>query len=134
MRRVITVASPHHGTSLGELAGSLAPELCPIACQQLTSGSNVLDRLNRGDETPDGPAWLSMWSTADEVVTPPSSSRLAGAVNAPLQSVCPGGIAEHGRLPADPLVIGLVRRSLGVAPIVAPSTRDCASLRRLGAA
>ena len=131
VRRVVTVASPHHGTRIGELAG-LAPELCPTACQQLAAGSELLARLNRGDETPDGPAWLSVWSASDSVVTPPSSSRLDGAINARLQLVCPGAIANHGRLPADPLVIGLVRRALGSAPITPPTSGECAALRRLG--
>ncbi len=134
VRRVVTIAAPHHGTALGELAGSLAPELCPLACRQLTTGSELLDTLNRGDETPDGPAWLSIWSTADTVVTPPSSSRLSGALNVPLQSVCTGAVAEHGRLPADPLVIGLVKQELGAAPIVAPTSGECGALRRLGTA
>lgn len=133
VRRVITIASPHHGTALGELAEALAPGLCPLACKQITSGSDLLAKLNRGDETPDGPAWLSIWSTADEVVTPPSSARLAGALNVPLQSICAGEVAQHGRLPADPLVIGLIVRDVGAAPLAAPRAQDCGPLRRLGA-
>jgi triacylglycerol lipase len=133
VRRVVTLASPHHGTQLAELAGSLAPGLCPLACQQLNPTSDLLARLNRGDETPDGPAWLSVWSTTDSVVTPPSSARLAGAIDVTLQSICQGTVVEHGELPTDPLVIGLVRRALGAAPIRAPTARDCGPLRRLGA-
>lgn len=134
VRRAITLGSPHHGTTLAELAGSIAPGLCPLACQQLAPSSSVLAGLNRGDETPRGPQWLSIWTTADQVVTPPSSARLDGAINVPLQSVCPGTVAEHGLLPTDPLVIGLVRRSVGADPIAAPTGPDCAALRQLGAA
>ncbi|MEP6463649.1 MAG: alpha/beta fold hydrolase [Frankiaceae bacterium] len=133
VRRVVTLATPHHGTRLAEVAGALAPDLCPLACQQLSPNSELLGRLNRGDETPNGPTWLSAWSATDQVVTPPSSARLNGAVNVALQSVCADSAVQHGQLPADPLVIGLVRRSLGAAPITAPTARDCGALRRLGA-
>ena len=52
------------------------------------------------------------WTTDDQVVQPPDSARLAGAVNVPLQSVCPGVSIQHGQLPTDPLVVGIVLRSL----------------------
>lgn len=132
VRRVLTLGSPHHGTDLAELAGSLLPSLCPIACQQLAAGSDLLDMLNRGDETPNGPQWVSLWSDRDSVVTPPTSARLAGALNVPLQLVCAGDVTDHGQLPADPLVLGLVVRAFAAAPMAAPSAADCGSLRRLG--
>ena len=55
-RRVVTLGSPHHGTDLAGLAGDLAPDTCPVACQQLGPDSDLLRGLNAGDETPDGPA------------------------------------------------------------------------------
>lgn len=132
VRRVVTLGSPQHGTDVAALAGSLAPQLCPVACQQLTTGSALLRRLNAGDETPGGPRWLSLWTTRDSVVVPPSSARLAGAVDVPLQSICPDDRTEHGALPTDPLVVGLVLRALSAAPLPAPSAADCAALRRAG--
>lgn len=129
-RRVVTLGSPHHGTDLAGLGEVVAPASCPTACRQLARGSALLDAL---DETPNGPAWVSIWTARDEVVNPPTSARLDGAVNVELQSVCPDESAGHGQLPTTPLVVGLVRRALDVSPLTAvPPPDDCAALRRLG--
>ncbi len=40
---------------------------------------------------------------------------------------------QHGALPTDPLVTGIVLRALAAAPLVAPTAADCAALRREGA-
>ena len=57
-RRVLTLGSPHHGTSQAALGSEFAGG-CPTACEQLVPGSDLLRRLNAGDETPDGPAWAT---------------------------------------------------------------------------
>ena len=54
-RRVVTLGSPHHGTNVADLVTSVLVDPCPEACRQLTTGSDLLRRLNAGDETPDGP-------------------------------------------------------------------------------
>jgi triacylglycerol esterase/lipase EstA (alpha/beta hydrolase family) len=113
VRRVVTLGSPHHGTTLADLAGDLAPDQCPVGCTQLGTASELLTRLNAGDETPDGPTWVSIWSEQDETVTPPDSARLEGAVNIPVQSVCPGLQVQHGGLPSDPVVQAMVLTELG---------------------
>ena len=53
-RRIVTLGSPHHGTSLADLAGSVVPPECPVGCRQLGTDSDVLAILNSGDETPEG--------------------------------------------------------------------------------
>ena len=78
------------------------------------------------------PPWLSLWSADDQTVQPPDSARLAGAVNVPLQSVCPGADIQHGQLPTAPLVVGLVLRTLAGRGVSAPAPGDCASLEALG--
>jgi triacylglycerol lipase len=127
-RRVVTLGSPHHGTSLAGLAGQIAPSQCPLACQQLEPDSDLLRKLNRGDETPAGPVWVSIWTNRDQVVTPPDSARLDGATDIVLQDVCAGSAAEHGTLPTDPLVTGLVLAELGTGPVSRPGSADCARL------
>ena len=112
-RRVVTLGSPHHGTTLADLAGDIAPEQCPVGCLQLTTGSALLARLNAGDETPDGPTWVSIWSDRDETITPPDSSRLDGALNVTVQSVCVGAEVGHGQLLSDPRVTAMVIAVLG---------------------
>ena len=127
-RRIVTLGSPHHGTSLADLAGSAAPDQCPEACRQMTTGSPLLARLNAGDETPEGPAWVSIWTEQDQTVTPPESARLEGAIELSVQSVCAGARVSHGDLPRDPLVQAMVLEQLGVAAPAALGPDDCARL------
>jgi pimeloyl-ACP methyl ester carboxylesterase len=117
-RRIITLGSPHHGAEIAGAGEAFAPGACPPACRQLAPGSPLLARLGGG--VPDRPAWMSIWTTSDETVTPPDSSRLDGAIDVPLQSVCPGSRIGHGDLPADPLVTGIVLRAIGASPLRAP--------------
>jgi triacylglycerol lipase len=127
-RRVVTLGSPHHGTTLADLAGTVAPNQCPQGCQQLTTGSPLLSRLNAGDETPSGPTWVSIWTTQDETVTPPDSARLDGAINLTVQSVCANAQVGHGGLPRDPLVEEIVAAELGPGDPVALTSADCGRL------
>jgi triacylglycerol esterase/lipase EstA (alpha/beta hydrolase family) len=124
----VTLGSPHHGTRLAGLAGSLLPSACPEACRQLIPSSDLLHKLNSGDETPAGPAWVSIWSTVDEVVTPPDSARLDGAVDLTVQGICPSSQVQHSQLPTDPVVQGIVLSELAASPVTSLSTSDCARL------
>jgi triacylglycerol esterase/lipase EstA (alpha/beta hydrolase family) len=129
-RRLVMLGSPNHGTALADLAGTVAIGACPEACRQLARDSDVLRRLNSGDETPAGPTWVSIWTTQDETVTPPDTARLDGANNVPVQSVSADATVGHGDLPSDPLVQAMVLAALG-AGVPAPLTdADCQVLRR----
>jgi triacylglycerol lipase len=112
-RRVLTLGSPHHGTSQAALGRELAGG-CPVACEQLVPDSDLLRRLNAGDETPDGPLWATIRSTGDQVVTPVDSAALEGAVNILVQDVCPGATASHGELPGHPVTEAALTTVLGV--------------------
>ena len=124
-RRVVTLGSPHHGTDLAGLAGDLAPSSCPVACQQLQPDSDLLRALNAGDETPAGPVWVSIWTTDDQTVVPPSSAELDGALDFSIQSVCRGATVSHRDLPRSPVVIAAVVRALGVARPSLPGPEIC---------
>jgi triacylglycerol esterase/lipase EstA (alpha/beta hydrolase family) len=128
VRRVLTLGSPHHGTSLADLAGDLAPGQCPLGCQQLAGDSALLATLNRGDETPIGPTWVSIWTTQDETVTPPDSARLDGALNLTVQSVCADAQVGHGDLPRDPLVQQMVLAELAAGEPQRLGPQNCARL------
>lgn len=125
VRRVVTLGSPHHGTRVAAIGAVLAPGACPAACQQLVPGSDLLDALNDGDETPRGPLWLSLWTVQDETVTPPDSARLDGAVDVELQQVCPGLQVTHSDLPRDATVTRVVLAALTGPTVEQPTAAVC---------
>jgi hypothetical protein len=130
-RRIITLGSPLHGTRIAAAGNAADPGACPAACQELVPGSRLLDQLKRSSFA-GRPSWLSVWTVDDQVVRPPASALLPGAVNFPLQAVCPDAVIQHGDLPTNPLVIGLVLHALGPGPLTVPGILDCASLQALG--
>ena len=118
-RRIVTLGSPLHGTEVAGLGSALAPDACPQACRQLAPGNSLLKDF---DGLPDGLPWLSIWTTNDETVTPPTSARLDGAVNLELQSICPQAVVSHSELPTNPAVTSLVLTALGPQPLTAPTS------------
>ena len=127
-RRVLTLGSPHHGTTVAALAAQVVPGLCTGACEQLAPDSDLLRALNAGDETPEGPRFVSIWTTADELVTPAGSASLEGAINITVQGICPDSQVAHRGLPSDPVVLGSVLLALGRTLPVAPTAEDCGRL------
>jgi dienelactone hydrolase len=127
---IITLGSPLHGARIAAVGTGFDPAECPVACQQLVPGSALLTGLQRSAQP--RPPWLSLWSTDDQTVQPPDSARLTGAVNVPLQSICPGVDIQHSQLPDAPLVDGIVLRALASGRPAAPGPGDCAALQALG--
>jgi triacylglycerol lipase len=128
-RRVVTLGSPHHGTDLAQLVVGLRVD-CPLACRQLATDSDLLRLL---PETPAGPRWTSIWTADDDVVSPPSSAVLQGALNIELQRVCPDVRVLHAQLPTAPLTRGLVAQALNGAGLTgAPGPDQCARLSGTG--
>jgi triacylglycerol esterase/lipase EstA (alpha/beta hydrolase family) len=119
-RRVVTLGAPLHGTQIAAAGSALVPGACPLACQQLVPGSAVL-RDVEAQPLPAGLPWLSLWTLDDQTVVPPDSARLAGAINVPLQTVCPSAQVSHSQLPADPRVIRIVLAALDGPTLAAPS-------------
>jgi triacylglycerol lipase len=126
-RRALTLSSPHHGTELASLGADLSPDTCPVGCRQMATDSDFLLDLNAGDETPPGPEWIAMWTEDDQVVVPPDSGSLEGAVDFSIQSVCPGETVDHGDVPRDPSVIAMVELELGLDPPQVPQPDVCRS-------
>ncbi len=124
VRRVLTLGSPQHGTDVAALAQSAAGG-CPTACEQLTPDSDVIRRLNAGDETPEGPQWITVRTAVDRVVTPSDSAELDGALNIEVQGVCPEATTSHGGLPGDPVVLATVSAVLGKSTPSLPRDVTC---------
>jgi triacylglycerol lipase len=122
VRRVVTLGSPLHGTRLATGGNALLPDACPTACRQLAIGSSLLQSLA---SEPVPLPWMSIWTELDQTVIPPDSASLAGAVNVPLQSVCPASRVSHSQLPSDPVVTRIVVRALGLEPLAPPTADDC---------
>ena len=123
-RRIVTLGSPFHGTQLAAAAEALDPAACPAACRQLIPGSSLLTSLHV--TSPAGlPRWESLWTTGDMVVTPPDSASLPGAIDVPVQSVCPAVRLTHSQLPTSPVVMAMVVQALGKGALRHPTTADC---------
>ena len=71
------------------------------------------------------PPWLSLWTSDDQVVTPPDSARLAGAIDVPVQTVCPALAVSHSAMPSNPAVINMVLAAVGRAPLARPTAAAC---------
>ena len=127
VRRAVTLASPHHGTNLASLARALGTQACPDACEQLDPDSDLMRDLNAGDETPDGPEWVALWTEDDDTVVPPVSGALDGALAYSIQDVCPGLTASHGQVPVAPEVAAMVEAAIGTAGPVEPDAAVCES-------
>jgi triacylglycerol lipase len=123
-RRIITLGSPFHGTRLATAADALVPGACPAACQQLVPGSQLLDSLDVADAA-GLPRWMSVWTSDDQVVTPPDSARLPGALDVQVQSVCPAASVSHSQLPTSPVVTAMVLQALGPGPMTRPTPAVC---------
>jgi triacylglycerol lipase len=130
-RRVVTLGSPLHGAQIAAVGSAVVPGACPVACQELAPGSALLQSVENRPLPGDLP-WLSVWTEDDQTVTPADSARLDGAVNVPLQQVCADSRAQHGDLPTDAAVTGLVLRALSTAPLTSPTAADCGPLRTAG--
>jgi triacylglycerol lipase len=89
---VVTIGSPHNGAQVAKLGALLGGELCPTSCQQLNPDSSFLEELF----VPNNPKrWLSIRSSADEVVTPSESSILSGMSNLEVNSFCGEAKLSH---------------------------------------
>jgi triacylglycerol esterase/lipase EstA (alpha/beta hydrolase family) len=130
VRRIVTLGSPHHGTELAAL-GALFASACPLACQQLAPDSSLLATIDSAIGASTGmpnASIVSVWSTTDDVVIPPASAELPGAVNVTVQSVCPSSQVKHGALPTDPTAVGIVLAELAPGAPPALGSADCSRL------
>ena len=115
---IVTLTSPHHGTTYGWLAWLGCP-----ACLQLWPASDLLATLNQGDETPGEVDVTSIWTNDfdDRVLPEPAASAIFGGgphlSNVPIQYLCPGRVVTHSGIMADPVVHDLVLDALtGAGP------------------
>ncbi|MEA2450562.1 MAG: hypothetical protein QOG63_2494 [Thermoleophilaceae bacterium] len=129
---LIGLSPSNHGTT-NPLAGPSGPAGC-TACAQQVAGSDFINHLNAGDETPAPVDYTVIQTSHDEVVTPFDSAFLPATsdgrvTNVLLQDRCPNDAAEHIGMPYDPVAIQWVLNALGRAgPADSKFVPDCNAL------
>jgi triacylglycerol lipase len=103
---MISLAAPHYGTTLANLANLLGLGSCfgVTACQQMAIGSSFLADLNAGDDTIGSIDYTNFASVFDEIVTPYTSSFLnndGNNRNVLIQSPCFLRVVGHIGIPLD---------------------------------
>lgn len=74
----MSIAGVNYGTLIANLCGS---GIIGPSCADLAVGSDILDDLNRGDDTPGAVRYGAAWSWCDGVIIPATNSRIAGGSN-----------------------------------------------------
>ncbi len=118
----VMLGAPNHGTYVANVLGLAG---CTGACLQMKAGSQFLNALNAGDETPGSVSYTSIYTATDELVQPagfPSTTAaLSGARNLLVQSLCPGRIVGHVGLVDDGVVYDAVLDALTHAGPASPA-------------
>ncbi|MFJ8691939.1 esterase/lipase family protein [Streptomyces roseolilacinus] len=92
----VSLAGPNHGTETARWCGG-AP------CVEMRPGSDFLNALNTGDETPGSPRYATWRSPCDNIINPQSSVALSGALNTTT------GCLGHSELRTEQTVYDQVR-------------------------
>jgi triacylglycerol lipase len=106
---VVTLGSPHHGTTVADAATLLGTS--PPAGWQMRTTSRFIAALNSEDETPGPVSYTSLYTLTDELVQPvlpTATAALAGGRNILVQDLCPGRLVEHVGLAYDAAVHDMV--------------------------
>ncbi|MBC2879444.1 MULTISPECIES: alpha/beta fold hydrolase [Streptomyces] len=103
---LIGIVPSNHGTK-NPLAIPAGYTFCP-SCLDQRVGSDLLKKLNDGEETPAGPDYTVITTRHDEVVIPYTSALLTGPAerltNVVLQDMCPLDPFMHDQATKDPVV------------------------------
>ncbi|WP_436496309.1 alpha/beta fold hydrolase [Actinokineospora sp. HUAS TT18] len=115
----VSIAGPNHGTSQAAFCWVVTTD---PGCPQMAPGSSFLTALNSGDETP-GPTLHATWvSHCDDVISPPESTPLDGAVNT-WTTAC----LTHNQTPGAPEVTsGIAQFFQGTTPPPPPPAGNLA--------
>lgn len=112
---LVGIVPSNHGTK-NPLAIPAGWTFCP-SCVDQQVGSDLLKKLNEGDETPAGPDYTVVTTRYDEVVIPYTSALLTGPAerltNVVLQDKCPLDLYMHDQATKDPVVAQWVLNALG---------------------
>ncbi len=96
----VSLAGPNHGTTLANWCQQ-------TSCVEMRPGSEFLNALNSGDETPGAPRYATWASPCDNTISPRNSVALAGARNTTTDCL------DHSGLHEDRKVYEQVKSHLG---------------------
>lgn len=99
---LVSLAGLNQGSDISKI--TCASGSCPPVLWQFARDSKFVEALNAGDQTPGGIDHTSIYTRNDIVVFPqfPTSvSEIDGAVNVPLETLCPGRAPDHIAILAD---------------------------------
>lgn len=119
---LVGLSPSNHGTT-NPLADPAEDFFGCVACRQQIRGSNFLEKLNDGDETPGAVDYTQVQTRFDEVVRPFDSAFLHGdrKRNVLLQDRCPGDRSEHLSIIYDRNALQWIKNALGRS---GPAKRD----------
>ncbi len=128
---LVGLSPSNHGTT-NPAAGPAGLGGC-VACTQQVAGSDFLNTLNAGDQTPAPASYTVVETSHDEVVTPYQSEFLPAAggrvTNVLLQDRCAADPTDHVGIIYDPVAIQWMLAALGRPGPADPAFRpDCAAL------
>lgn len=129
----VSFATPHHGAIIFDV--ETAPGQDWAGAWQMRQQSAFLGALNKGDETPGGADYTSLYTAFDELVQPVGTQALEGASNILVQDVCPGRPTDHFLMAGDAVVHRLALDALvhdGPADVGRAGV-DCTALLMPGA-
>lgn len=111
---LIGLGTPNHGTVVADLL----PPLPFPSLEQMSRGSDFLNRLNEGDDTIGDVRYTSFYTSHDELVLPVTSAALDdGATNVRIQDQLPLDPVDHLALPFDPGVENGIEDALRGEPV-----------------
>lgn len=115
--RIVTLGSPHSGTSIASVGVAFGGAQCPLACQQLARDSDFLNSLPVAGNTE---RWLSVYSPQDEVVVPTETAILDGSTVLNTEQLCKKNSFTHGELPENPEIIAAVINFIDTGRLASP--------------
>ncbi|MGC5018030.1 lipase family alpha/beta hydrolase [Micromonospora sp. DT47] len=118
--RYVSLGSPQQGTYAANILKFVGLGSCAgiVACQQMSIGSDLINALNGGDDTPGAIRWATVRTWQDELVWPTGNASLAdGATNVLIQGWCPLRVVGHLGLVLDGTTYTVVRQVLTDAAV-----------------
>ncbi|MEW2384880.1 alpha/beta fold hydrolase [Micromonospora sp. NPDC047707] len=113
--RYVSLGTPEQGTYVANILNFIGLGSCAgvVSCQQMMTGSDFIEDLNAGDDTPGAVRYTTVRTWQDELVRPVGNATLAdGATNALIQAWCPLRLVGHLGLALDGTTYTVIRQAL----------------------